>query len=130
MRILRVEQLKIITADNEFDFMSKFNSFMKELAQRGIQAQAETSPANGLVAYIRYIEETVYPETMKEEFEQGGEKHTCVECPYFIMPTDGRRKYTKCPRQQGLAYRERACCEKFYEELSEGKLTLREVWHG
>ena len=129
MRILRVEQLKIITADNEFDFMSKFNSFMKELAQRGIQAQAETSPANGLVAYIRYIEETVYPETMKEEFEQGGEKHTCVECPYFIMPTDGRRKYTKCPRQQGLAYRERACCEKFYEELSEGKLTLREVWH-
>ena len=130
MRYINGKQVKIVTGTSAFDFETKLNAILTDLNNRGVQYELQMNPATGLVAYIVHEDNRLIPETMKEEFEQGGESHTCVECPYFIMPTDGRRKYTKCPRQQGLAYRERACCEKFYEELSEGKLTLREVWHG
>ena len=121
------KQVKIITGNGAFDFESKLNAVLSDLNNRGIKYELQLNPSTGFLAYVVFEDNRQIPETIAEEFELGGEKHTCIECPYFVRPTDGRRKYTKCVYGK-LRGRDSACCDEFYEQLADGKIELVEVW--
>lgn len=128
MKYAHGKQVRIVSGTTAFDFETKLNAILSDLNEQGIKYELQMNPSTGFLAYIVLDEFRTIPETTKEEFEQGGESHVCLECPFFIRPTDGRRKYTRCPKGQGLAYADRKCCEWFYDELAKGKLELIEVW--
>jgi hypothetical protein len=130
MRYVTGKQVKIISGANAFDFETKLNSVLAGLNEQGIKYELQLAPQTGLVAYIVFEEEKVIPETKKDEFELGGEKHVCIECPYFVRPTDGRIKYTRCRHEEKMCWNGKDCCEWFYEELFAGRITLKEIWNG
>lgn len=130
MKYQHGKQVKIVSGANAFDFESKLNGILSDLNAKGIKYELQLNPATGYLAYIICDCLDVIAETTKEAFEIGGEKHVCAECPFYLPPTDGRRIYTHCPKEQGLTYRNRDCCEMFYEALARGEVELREVWHG
>ena len=121
------KQVKVICGQNAFDFESKLNSTLSTFNEQGIRYELQLNPTAGLIAYIIYENNTRVPETMRDQFELVGESHTCIECPYFVRPTDGRRKYTRCSKIEGLTSATSRCCDCFYDELADGKIRLVEV---
>lgn len=127
MTIQRGKQVKIISGISAEDFESKLNKELSELNASGTKYDMQLSPQTGFVAYIVYEQETKVAESIKDEFELAGEKHICLECPHYILPTDGRVKYTRCMKVGGITHKDRDCCENFYEWLFNGEIELREV---
>ena len=127
MTFRKGQRVEIIDGISAGDFQEKLNRKLEELDIRGIKYDMQLSPQTGFLAYIVYENETRIVETIKDEFEIRGEKHTCIECPYFVRPTDGRIKYTRCGAGQGICKRDSACCEQFYEWLYHGNIELVEV---
>ena len=121
------EQVSIITGVSADDFQTKVNSELKRLKRLGAKYKMEMSPQTGFIAYFVYETKQAVPETIADEFELDGEKHHCIECPYFIRPTDGRIKYTKCSLTEKRTTSSRGCCDAFYEKLLNGEIELVEV---
>lgn len=121
MKYLRGERKKVISGDG-FDLETKFNAFVEKLEDDGIKYSSEYQPTVGFI--ITYESVRVIPETVKDEYELRGEKHTCIECPHYRRPTDGRVKYTKCFVSGMNCNGGDRCCEQFYEWLSNGVLEL------
>lgn len=128
MRSVHGKQVKIVSGTTAFDFESKLNAVLSDLNEKGIKYELQLNPSTGFLAYVVIDDYRQIPETTKEEFETMGESHVCLECPNFIRPTDGRRKYTRCPQGQGLAWADRKGCDYFYELLAAGKIELVEIW--
>lgn len=121
------ETVKIVSGSDAFDFETKLNSVLNSLNSKGARYTMQLEPSAGLIAYIRISEEISIPENVAEEYFLAGERHRCIECPFFVRPTDGRRKYTRCPVTKKLASANDACCDEFYERLDRGELKLIEV---
>ena len=121
------QKIKTIKSEDAFEFDTKLNAFCDELAKQGIQYEVQTNPTAGLLAFVSYKVYMQTPETVKDEYELVGEWHTCIECPFYVRPTDGRRKYTRCPKNGGLAHRDKTCCDLFYELMDRGEIKLIEV---
>lgn len=86
------------------------------------------SPQTGLVAYVRYWENIAVAESKSEEYEIKREAHRCGECPFWILPKDGRTKYTGCRLDcMGRPSKDTPCCDEFYEMYEKGEIELREV---
>ena len=120
MLIHRSKKIKTITAGDAFDFDNKLNSFTDSLDLKGIPYTVSVNPSAGLLAFVEYEVTVNTPENAKDEYELLGERHTCIECPFYVRPTDGRVKYTKCSLQNCLTDASQACCEQFYERLKRG----------
>lgn len=129
MRYINGKQVKIVSGTNAFDFETKLNGVLSDLNIRGISYDLQLNPATGLIAYVVYEESAVIPETIKDEYELRDERHFCIECPFFVQPTDGRFKYTTCGMEKHIRISQ-PCCEWFYEQLKEGRIKPREVWNG
>lgn len=127
MTIQRGKQVKIVSAANAEDFETKLNATLRSLNAKGIKYELQMSLEAGLIAYVIYEEQKYIPETIKDEFELGGEKHICLECPYYQMPADGRVKYTRCNLNNQICRKNSDCCEQFYELLFNGEIELKEV---
>ena len=127
MLIQKSELVKTISANNAEDFDTKLNSKLQELGRKGIQYTLELAPQLGFTAFIRYKETFHVPETIADEFELGGETHRCIECPFYVRPTDGRVKYTRCSVTPGLHSRDSYCCDAFYQKLLDGEIQLVDV---
>ena len=121
------KQVKIVSGRDAFDFETKPNGVLKTLNEKGARYTMQLDPKAGLIAYITVEEEISVPQSVAEEYELVGELHRCVECPFFVRPTDGRRKYTRCPNAHRLTSADGKCCDSFYEQLDKGMLTLIEV---
>ena len=120
MKYLRGERKKVISGDG-FDLETKFNSFVEKLEDDGIKYSSEYQQNVGFI--ITYESVRIIPETTKDEYELRGEEHSCIECPYYERPTDGRVKNTKCHMVGLLRCGGDDCCEKFYEWLANGVIT-------
>lgn len=128
MRYSQVEQVEIIVGSNPADFKTELNNFLRKLAEQGMKHELQFSPQTGLVAYVRYWETFKVAETKSEEYEIKGELHCCGECPFWILPTDGRVKYTGCQKHfMGAPCKDTWCCDEFYEMLEKGEIEIREV---
>lgn len=128
MLIRRSKKVKTITATNAFDFDTALNAFTDGLDRQGIAYTLSVKPEAGLLAFVEYEVETRLPQNAKDEYELLGETHKCIECPFYVRPTDGRVVYTHCllvksevDRTVGrLTSADSDCCEQFYERLKRG----------
>lgn len=127
MRYCSGEEIKTVSAKSADSFDAELKKVTKELKRKGIQYTIEVAPALGFTAFVHYQESYRLPETLADEFELGGEVHRCIECPFYVRPTDGRVKYTRCEITPGLHNRNSCCCDAFYDKLLKGEIELVEV---
>lgn len=111
------------------DFMAKLNAAFAEYDAKGIKYTYQADISKGFIAYIFYEQSVDIPETIKEEFERADEKHTCIECPYFNRPFDGRRKWVRCDANKCICRADGACCDRFYNELLNGVIELVDPYY-
>ena len=121
------KKYKVISSQDAFDFESKLNSFCESLTAQGIEYDVQTDPTAGLLAFVIYKKRVDIPEDTKEEYEMAGERHVCIQCPFYVRPDDGRVKYTRCPVTGKLTHRDSACCDDFYKKLDKGEIKMVEV---
>lgn len=120
-------KVKAIMSNDAFDFETRLNSFTDSLDLKGIEYEVQLDPTAGLLAFVKYKVRRQVPETIKDEYDLAGEKHTCIECPFYVRPTDGRRKNTRCPHTNRLTSADMMCCEDFYTLLDKGDIQLTNV---
>lgn len=123
----KAKKFKAISEKDAFEFEVKINAALDALIAKGIVPDIEFNHNMGHCAYLMWTEETQIPENAKDEYELLGERHKCIECPYYIRPTDGRIKYTRCPVIDFKVGADNSCCEQFYEELERGIIQLVEI---
>ena len=121
------EKVKTISSSNAEDFDERLNKALTDFGNKGIRYELRLAPELGFTAFIVYKEAFMIPETVADEFELGGETHRCIECPFYVRPTDGRVKWTRCEITPGLHSRDSYCCEEFYKKLLNGEIELVEV---
>ena len=121
------KKYKVISSQDAFDFEVKLNSFCESLSAKGIEYDVQTNPTAGLLAFIVYKIRVDTPEDTKDEYEMAGERYVCIQCPFYVRPTDGRRKNTRCPLHNCLVNRNTACCDEFYQKLDKGEIKIVEV---
>ena len=117
-------RVKTIKSDDAFDFDSRLNSFTKQLDAKGIPYEVQVNPTAGLLAFVTYKETIRIAEDIAEEYELAGERHFCGECLFYVRPTDGRVKNTRCANGR-LTSKGSPCCDTFYELLKKGAIELR-----
>lgn len=125
MRYQRGERIKVIDVRGGFELETAFNSFVAKLEEEGKKYSYEFQPSVGFI--IKYEVTKEIPENLKDEYELRGEKHHCIECPFYDRPTDGRRKYTHCKLRECLSCGADNCCEEFYDLLASGQIKLVEI---
>lgn len=117
-------KVKTIMSNDAFDFDSRLNGFIKQLDAKGIPYEVQVNPTAGLLAFVTYKETIRVAEDIREEYELAGERHFCGECPFYVRPTDGRVKNTRCVNGH-LTSKGSPCCEEFYELLDSGSIQLK-----
>lgn len=128
------EKIKAITGADEFEFESKLESFTDSLIKKGIEYTIETVQGAWLQVYVKYTEVRQIAEDARDEYNLAGEFHRCIECPFFVRPTDGRVKNVRC-KHRGcgvtgngvLTTADTQCCEWLYEKLAAGEVKLLEI---
>ena len=121
------KSVKVISAQSAEEFESKLNEVLNALNRESITYELKLDPQCGFVAFIiADVRKNIY-ETVKEAFEEGGEIHYCIECPFFERPTNGNRKYTKCKYDGRMCKGDKSCCEYFYQQLYDGKIAPIEI---
>ena len=121
------EEIKTVSAKSAESFDAELKKVTTELKRKGVQYTIEVAPQLGFTAFVHYQESYRLPETIAEEFELGGETHRCIECPFYVRPTDGRVKFTRCTVTPGLHRKDSWCCDAFYEKLLKGEIELVKV---
>lgn len=121
------KRTKIIAATTAEEFEQRLNSELEKLDRSKTKYELIFNQTMGFCAYIVAEHRVLIPESVQDEFELAGEKHTCIECPYWVHPTKGNVKYTRCPISEGLHGAKSPCCEKFYEMLANGEIEIEEV---
>ena len=126
-------KVKTIASDNAFDFDTRLNGFTDKLDAQGIPYEVQLNPTAGYLAFVTYKKEVKVAENAKDRYELLGERHECRECPFYVIPTDGRVRHTRCsitkdeegnPSGQHTR-RDSCCCEEFYELLEKGRIQLK-----
>lgn len=121
------KRTKIIAASTAEEFEKRLNAELAALDTARTKYELQFNHTMGFCAYI-VIEKTVkIPETIEDEFELAGEKHVCLHCPFWVHPTKGNVKYTRCPITPGIHGANSPCCEKFYEMLYNGEIELQDT---
>lgn len=124
MKIHTYSQIKVIEAENAKSFEAAFNTAMRELATRHPSYQLDISNYR---AFITYEQDEKEAESIADEYEIIGTTFTCGQCPYIEVPCDGRIKWCRCTYTDDLKKMSSPCCNTFYEKLSKGQITPREV---
>lgn len=120
------KKAKIIVAGTAEEFERKLNRELEAMEKARTKYELQFNHNMGFCAYIVAEHQVQIPETIGEEFEIAGERHTCVECPFWVHPTKGNVKYTKCEKTPGIHGAKSPCCETFYEMLFNGEIEIEE----
>ena len=121
------KRTKIVVAGSAAEFEAKLNKELEELERKRTKYELQFNHSMGFCAYIVAEYSREIPENVAEEFKIAGESHTCIECPYWVHPTKGNVKYTRCPITAGIHGAKSPCCDKFYDMLFNGEIELEEV---
>ena len=105
-------------------FSRQLNAKLAALEKTRSKYELQFNHQLGLCAYL-VIDKTIQvPETIAEEFEIAGETHTCLDCPFWRHPKDGRVKYTRCEITPGIHGASSPACDAFYEKLFKGEIEI------
>lgn len=118
------KRTRIIAAQSAEEFEKRLNQELERLDSSRTKYELQFNHTIGFCAYIVIEKNIQIPETIAEEFQVAGEEHVCLECPYWVHPTKGNVKYTRCSITPGIHGAKSPCCDKFYEMLFNGELEL------
>lgn len=103
-------KIKVVEGINGVDFEKNFNNAMAELNGSTVSIVHK----DGFCAIIQYEYFDLVPETKEDVAEVCGTRAHCSDCPHFVKPSDGRRKYFRCPVWKGNVKAETCACEYYY----------------
>lgn len=78
-----------------------------------------------LRAWIRVTEIILTAETLREKYELRGIRPKCGDCPYYVAPTDKRRRCGHCDLMTGVDPRDDVC-DAFFRWMETGEV----AWEG
>lgn len=119
MKEYRKTKIKTISERDPEAFDDRVNEFTDT---HDVLEMRFNDAAGGFCVTLTYMETTLKPENIRDEYELRGEVYTCGECPYYERPTDKRVKYGGCHLKHrtdpdGMA------CLWFYKRLALGEIT-------
>ena len=120
MKQIYTQQVRVVTSDTAKGFEVELNKALAELKDQ--EPQLEFNKTMGHCAYVQYTVRQDVPEDIRDEYKLNGVVYHCIECPYFIEPTDGRVKWVDC---QSTGKKVGACteaCLYFYQKKARGEI--------
>ena len=117
----------IIESHDAEEVTERLNALLKEYRNSNVKYERGFDASVGHFVTVEWTEETIIPETIRDEFYLRGELHHCGECPKFQVNSDKRCKYCYCDTGLKVWY-EREACEELYKGLQEG--TCRSEFRG
>lgn len=121
MRYVNQTAVKVVAANNPEEFETKLNNTLAEIA--GCKHELVFNLNAGFCAYITYTKTTEIPETVEDEYEMAGIRFYCVDCPNYVIPFDGRVKYTDCKLGTKCKAGDSAC-EWLYQNVKSGNISM------
>ena len=125
MKSISYPQFRIVESDTAKGLTEELNRIVKDLKEC-----EPTVTFVGLTARISYtVTENDVPECFSDEYRIKGVKLTCDRCPLFerVLKRDGtpdhRKNFGTCPFQ-GIVHRDEGACEKLFEMIDSGAITL------
>lgn len=106
----REKRTLFIDAPNGNELERKLNESLKGLPNADVQVIGKYEAC---IIYDEFIFETE-EKTIADLFEEAGCGAKCSECPHFIKPTDGRRKWTVCGNRR--VSEDSRACDSYYLE--------------
>lgn len=117
MRDVKKIRVKVADATSADGFEKAIN----EILDKADDPEITFDTNRPFLAYVKYTEIVSVPDCLRDAYEMRGDYHFCEECPYFIEPTDGRRKYERCEVGEPCKVGKPAC-NLYYKMLTEGTL--------
>ena len=120
------KRIEVVAESTAEAFAKQLNSRLAALDKSRAKYELQFNHQMGFCAYLVIDKQLQIPETVADEFDLAGERHTCGECPFWQHPTDGRVKYTRCEITPGIHSAKSPCCDRFYEMLVAGEIELED----
>lgn len=118
------KRIEVVAEATPDAFAKQLNSRLAALDKARQKYELQFNHQMGFCAYLVIDQVNEIPETIEDEFELAGEKHTCGDCPFWQHPKDGRVKYTRCEITPGIHGSGSPCCAEFYARLYRGEIEL------
>lgn len=122
MRQDKVKQIICISEPDPAMFEERMNEALSNLLDPEVRI-FESTP---FTAVILYTVARDMPESVLELLEiVDGDHHICSECPHYVKPTDGRKKWGSCSAKGTKTRGDSRACENYYllryKAMSEAK---------
>ena len=121
MRYDNKDSAIIVAATTPEEFELKLNKVFNEIS--GCKYNLVFPPSVPFCAYITVSKKIAIPETAEDEYELLGIHFYCAECPNYVIPFDGRIKYTDCKMGTKCKAGDSAC-EWLYREVKAGRISI------
>lgn len=112
---------RVITADSGKEFERLLNEALKDCSR---VERIEFNYKMGHCAYILYKYDEKILESVKDRYVLDGDLYRCGECPFYVAPDDGRKKYGFCNHIHDSASGKDDACTWFYRELAKGEIEV------
>lgn len=121
MRYVNKTAVKVVAANTPEEFESKLNTVLEDIA--GCKHELVFNLNAGFCAYITFTKTAEIPETVEDEYNLAGIHFYCADCPNYVIPFDGRVKYTDC--KLGRRCKAGDCaCEWLYQKVKAGSISI------
>ncbi|MBQ4467059.1 MAG: hypothetical protein II918_02455 [Firmicutes bacterium] len=105
-------QMYCISETNAAIFELRMNEALRNL----VDPEIRLDPVRSFTAYIFYKIERTIPESIEDALVMiEGEHHYCDQCPSFIPPDDGRKKWGYCESRLKKVRLDSLACIDYYK---------------
>ena len=118
----KVEREVAIIASGET--VEEFEKAVNEALRKGASLESLDLPT--LRAWLKFIEVTYTPESLRDQYALKGITPKCGDCPYYKEPTDRRLRYGSCSMYAKTDPKDDVC-EPFFKWLDLGEVKLSDV---
>ena len=119
----RFPKFSILENKNPEEMSQKLNELMEEIACKDADVKTGFDASIGHYAHVRWEEEIIIPEDIRDEYKLKGIEYVCGECPFFVLQKDRRIKHSVCNKGEKVWY-DHSACLKLYEMIERGEIEL------
>lgn len=123
MRSETKTRAKVISCFNAEEFETRLNEAFDSVGG-SLKKILFNMNAEGHCAYILYDYTKKIAESARDKALLDGDAYVCGECPFFVPPTDGRKKKGYCEHMQDWALPRDMACTWLYRQIAKGEIDL------
>ena len=116
-------KFEILQSKNPEELTEKLNMLMEKIACKSPEVKTDYDSSIGHFAHVRWQEEIIEPEDIRDEYKLKGIEYVCGQCPFFVLQKDRRIKYSVCNQGTETWYDHKACVE-LYQMIEDGKVEI------